>query len=91
MVTGCQREGEILSHYKLSMNSSTRLQINMVGKESPTTIEEVPRFKAPSSPWESFLIGIHKEKSGRYLDPPLSCHTPTGNVCNQERCTVHRF
>ena len=51
----------------------------------------VPRFKAPSSSSESFLIGIHKEKSGRYLDPPLSCHTPAGTVCNPERCTVHRF
>ena len=49
------------------------------------------RPEAPSSSWESFLIGIHTGKSGRSLDRRLSCRTPSGNVCNQERCTVHRF
>ena len=36
------------------------------------------------------LTGIHKGKLKRCEDPRLSCRTPTGTVCNLERCTVHR-
>ena len=73
------------------LNKAANQQGSVERRSADLFMKVVPRFKAASSPSESFLIGIHKEKSGRYLDPPLSCHTPTGTVCNPERCTVHRF
>ena len=36
------------------------------------------------------LTGIHKGRLKRCEDRRLACHTPTGIVCNPERCTVHR-
>ena len=37
------------------------------------------------------LIGIHKGRFERCVDPRLSCHRRAGNVCTRGRCRVDKF